>query len=243
MRSAQTEWLLAQLFDGELTTSEAEALASLLRTDSKLRRELRDSLVAWELWSQRHAPERSAESFLAGCRTRLAAESEGDRFLSEVQQRISELESSELPTGESTGVPQVQPCARWRHCRLPRLAWAAVVAAAAAALWTFTPHTAQAVTLHGEAICTACALHETHAHLPAIRVHEQGTTHIYYVRPDPSPVQQLGSYCAAPMPVVVTGTTTLREGHRLIDVHAAARDTTAPAPATAPDAQRVLFPF
>lgn len=248
MTTDRYESLLAELFDGELTPAESDDLAAALRANEAYRRELRQHLVIWELWSQQHTAERSAEAFLAACRTRLTAERNSDRFVAELGQRLQTQGSLSKALTRGFGVAWYTGRALARgwseHAWVSLASSAAAVAAVTVLLWAMLPRAAQATTtLHGEAICTSCMLHETHEHLPAIRVREEGVVHIYYVQPDPRPVQRLGGYCMAPMPIVVTGQASLRGGRRVIDVRAATSvPASTPRPATAAD-NRVLFPF
>lgn len=110
-------------------------------------------------------------------------------------------------------------------------------------LWLLTPHSARATTtLHGEAVCTACILHLTHEHLPAIRVHDGSTTRIYFVQSDPRAILQLGDFCAAPIPLVATGKTGTKDGRLLFDAQTVKADPP-PARPPEPEGKRVLFPF
>jgi hypothetical protein len=238
MNTGRFEELLGQLFDGDLSAAEGDELAAMLRADPSRRRELRQHLVLWELWAQQQTPERSASSFLAACRTRLRAERQGESFLEELKTRI--------PRGADGPVMPALLGGWWTALRRPaRLAWAASVMLAACAvfLWLLTPHSARATTtLHGEAVCTACILHLTHEHLPAIRVHDGSTTRIYYVESDPRAILELGDFCAAPIPLVATGKTGTKDGRLLFDAQTVKADPQHARPPEPPN-ERVLFPF
>jgi hypothetical protein len=238
MNSRRFEELLGELLDGELSPANGDALAATLRTDPTRRHELRQHLVLWELWSQQQAPGRSADSFLAGCRTRLRAERQGESFLAELKERISR---------EPADVPAVRHRRGWWNAlrRPVGLAWAASVALAALAafLWLLTPHNARATTiLRGEAVCTACILHQTHDHLPAIRVREGATTRIYYVQSGRNAILRLGDFCAAPVPLVATGQAEVKDGRLLFDAQTVEAGPPPASPPERPD-ERVLFPF
>ena len=227
--------LVAALHEDDLTGAEADELAALVRARPELRRDLRRQLVLWELWSQQQAPERSAESFLAACRTRLRAESEGESFLAALHQR---------QTRETRRTP---PGRRWLRGPLA-FAWAAPLAAALVALvlWTAMPRTAQATTLTGEAICTACMLHESHEHRPVLRIQEAGTTRLCYLESDHPLYREIGNYCAAPVPIDATGGLRTENGRLILAVQALARHAPpAPpgSPAATPDDRPALMPF
>jgi hypothetical protein len=238
MNTGRFEELLGQLFDGDLSAAEGDELAAMLRADPSRRRELRQHLVLWELWAQQQTPERSADSFLAACRTRLRAERQGESFLADLKKRIPRDSDAPEATTLLGGW--------WNVLRRPaRFAWAASVMLAAFAvfLWLLTPHDARATTtLHGELVCTACILHQTHEHLPAIRVHEGATTRIYYLQPIHRPIQPPGDFCAAPIPMVATGKVGTKNGRLLFDVQAVEPGSPPLSPPANPD-ERVLFPF
>ena len=65
------------------------------------------------------------------------------------------------------------------------------------------PSVQAATTIKGEGVCRACALHEGHEHVPAIRVISKGATNIYYLENN-STVAGL-SFCRGPRPVVAQG--------------------------------------
>jgi hypothetical protein len=238
------EELVNRLLDGELSSAEAGELAETVRARPELQRDLRRHLQLWELWSQEHAVERSAGAFFAAFRTRQRAEGEGESFLTKLKAR--------LPVGREDTAPSagIRAPGRWRDLlvhpfRHPvALAWAAslTVVATLALLWLLAPRTAEARTMHGEAICTKCMLHETHDHLPAIRVREGDTTRVYRLRYDPPVTVRIGNYCAAPIPVVVTGTAASRDGLLVLDASSVAVEPPDSPPSAKPG-ERTLFPF
>jgi len=210
--------LVGALHEGSLTAAEADELAALARAQPELRRDLRRQLVLWELWAQQQAPERSAGSFLAACRTRLRAEAEGEgeTFLAALHERQAH--------------PALTPRRRWWTG--PRaLAWAAPLLAAAVviAFWIAAPGPAQATTLTGEAICTVCMLQEGHEHHPVLRIQEGGTTRLCYLESDHPLHLEIGNYCTGPIQVDATGGLRSEHGRLILAVKALARhDTTAP---------------
>lgn len=247
MNAERFEGLLQQLLDGELAPAEGEELATELRSSPARRRELRQHLVLWELWAQQQAPERSAEAFLAACGTRLRAERQEDRFVAEVEQRIRADRVQ-----ASAGAEDTQAAAArgglfhwWRALQQPSGAlWTAVSAIAiVAVVWLALPGRATAtVTLRGEAVCTACTLHETHEHLPAVRVHHGGRTEIYYVQSDPMDILRIGDYCVAPVPLVATGRMHTENGRRLFEAQSVAGTNDGAQP-PAKSSEPILFPF
>lgn len=236
MNDERFDVLTDALLDGELSAGEEAELVAALRAEPGRRRELRQHLMLWELWAQQRAPERSADAFLAAWHTRLRAERQSDDFVARLRERIS---GGTAATSLLTSVG-----AWWRAAgRSIQVACAASAAAVAliACLWLTIPQHARATTtIHGEAVCTACTLHETHEHLPAIRVRTNGEQRIYYVSSDPAAIQRLGNYCAAPVPLIATGRSNTRRGRLELNVEAAEADRSRPA---VEESERRLFPF
>jgi len=235
MSASRYDELVAALHEDGLAAAEADELAALVRAQPELRRDLRRQLVLWELWSHQQAPERGAASFLAACRTRLRAESEGESesFLAALHQR---------QTRETRRTP---PGRRWLRGPLA-FAWAAPLAAALVALviWIAMPRTAQATTLTGEAICTACMLHESHEHRPVLRIQDGGTTRLCYLESDHPLHREIGNFCAAPVPIHATGGLRTENGRLILAVQALARHAPPPgSPADTPDDRPALMPF
>jgi C4-dicarboxylate-specific signal transduction histidine kinase len=217
MTEERFEFLAGRLLDGELTDDEVEELTAAVRADPSRRRELRQHLVLWELWAQQQAPERSADAFLAAWHTRLRAERQGDEFVVQVRERLSHRARAASLL--------LRALEWWRRAAGPiRIACAAGAAAVVlvACLWLVIPQHARATTtLKGEAVCTACMLHETHEHLPAIRVQADGAPRIYYIQSDPHALLRPGHYCAAPVPLTVTGRSEIKNGRLMLDVESA----------------------
>jgi hypothetical protein len=220
MNDERFEFLTGRLLDGELSAAEGEELAAAMRAGPDRRRELRQHLVLWELWTQQQASERSEDAFLAAWHTRLRAERQGDEFVVSVRERLSHR-----LRGDSW---RSRALSWWRGAGRPIQVVLTATAAAvvlSASFWLAVPQDARATTtLKGEVICTACMLHETHEHLPAIRVQTDGTEQIYYVTSDRRALVRLGNYCVAPVPLIATGRANVNDGRREISVQTAAPD-------------------
>lgn len=203
--------LLGRLMEGELSESDALELSAGLRTNPTMLQDLSQHLVLWEVWSQHQAPERSAASFLEAWKTRLRAESEApEAFSKALRKRLQPLVAIEN---------WVQ--ALWAMIRRPaRFAWAAcsLLLGLSMLYWLASPRSAQAMTtIHGEAVCTSCVLHESAEHRPAIRVVDGKASQMYYLDRN-SAVNGLQDYfCAGPKPVVARGKTKTAKGRLLFD--------------------------
>jgi hypothetical protein len=98
------------------------------------------------------------------------------------------------------------------------MAWAAclLIAISAALLWFARARSTHAVTvLKGEAVCTACVLHETLDHAPALRVVAGPTTNIYYLDRSPAVATLQGYFCSGPTPATAEGKVRTEEGRRM----------------------------
>ncbi len=235
MNAARYDELVATLHEDGLSAKAADELAALVRSQPERRLDLRYQLVLWELWSQQQTPERQADSFVAACRTRLRAETEAGQasFLSALHRRLTHAERTSSARRHWLSGPLA-------------FAWAAPLAAALVALivWIALPRTTWATTLSGEAVCTACNLHETHDHRPALRVQEGDTTRVYYLEADETLVSALGNFCAAPVPADVTGDTRSTNGRLTLAVRALARHAAPPPPQAETNKDKpTLFPF
>jgi len=110
-------------------------------------------------------------------------------------------------------------------------------------VWLAIPRSAQAVTLTGEGVCTACILHLTHECHPAIRVKQAGTQKVYYIHAKVPNAEWVGDFCSKPIPIVVKGTLNEkpeRSDLEIINIKRLPPPT--PDPNTATD-KRVMFPF
>jgi hypothetical protein len=213
MNSQRYQELLGHLLEGELSDADAEELAAGLRARPELRRDLRSHLVLWEIWSQQHTPERSSDAFVNGWKTRLRVESEeADAFAKATRNRIG-------PTHPWTGASDFFVQFFAGAIRRPKgMAWAAsvLIAILAAVLWFAGARSAQAITvLKGEAVCTACVLHETKQHVPALRVIAGPRTNTYYLDPSPSIAILQSYFCNGPTAAIVEGKARTKEGRRL----------------------------
>src|SRR5262249_46477452 len=76
----------------------------------------------------------------------------------------------------------------------------------AAVLWFAAARSARAVTvLKGEAVCTACVLHESQEHAPALRVIAGPSTNIYYLDRSPAIAALQNYFCGGPTAPAVGG--------------------------------------
>jgi len=185
--------LLQNLLDKELSPSEAIELTEGLRQHPEWLADLRQHLALWDVWSQQVAPERSAESFIAGWQTRVRAEAGAEQFSKSVLDRVR------APTFRF-GVPFWK---RWRWAWQIGFAVFALAFISMAALWTVQRisqarvsgenagflvqiGTNRTVTIVGEGVCPCCVLHEVlpqngRPPNPAIRLKQNGVTRIIYL--------------------------------------------------------------
>lgn len=210
MNATRYQELLGRLLEGELAGAEADELSAGLSADPALRRDLRRHLALWEVWSQNQAPERSSEAFINAWKTRLRAENEDpDAFPAAVRTRFVAHQP------RRTGTERL---AQFIWDRRPAgLAWAAsaLIVGLTAALW-FAPWSSHAVsTLEGEAVCTACVLHERNEHAPAMRVMTGTATNIYYLDRNPELAALQDYFCGGPNAATATGTKRTESGRLL----------------------------
>lgn len=242
MTDERFDELVQRVLDDELAGPDVAELAAEVRARPARRLELQQHLAVWELWTQQQAPERSAEAFLAACRTRLAADRGSAEFVSAVTARVRRRESplAQLRAGVADAWHRL--ASGWRAP--VAMGWTAACALLVAAfIWFEASRPLQAMTVvRGEAVCTACTLHQGHDHTPAIRVHGTAGDEIYYVVSDRRPVLRLGDYCRAPVPLVAHGATDRRAGRHVIDIRTVDADR-ASRPAPPADHGPVLFPF
>jgi hypothetical protein len=213
MNSQRYQELLGRLLEGALSDAEAEELAAGLKEQPELQRDLRSHLVLWELWSQQHTPERSSDAFLNAWKTRLRVEREDpDVFAEAMRTRI------DAPPRRTGTIGFFARLFAGAILRPKGMAWAAsvLIAISAAVLWFAGARSAQAVTvLKGEAVCTACVLHETQDHAPALRVVVGPSTNIYYLDRSPTLATLQGYFCSGPTSATAEGKARTEEGKRL----------------------------
>lgn len=248
VNAGRFEELLGILLDGEPTAAEDDELADLVRADPARRRELRQQLALWDLWSQQCVPERAAEAFVAACRTRRRAEHEDGQFVAKLNARIRRREGDCETPWRASWRALAPTWARFASALQPPGRWISATAAAVGLIvvfwWLALPHPTQAmpVTLHGEVVCTACMLHETPDHAPALVVHDGNRTLIYYVQSDRRPIFRLGDYCSAPLPLVATGRVETSHGRLEFNADTVALERIPARPAAQPG-DPALFPF
>jgi hypothetical protein len=98
------------------------------------------------------------------------------------------------------------------------MVWAAsmLIVISAAVLWIAGARSARAVTvLKGEAVCTACVLHESQEHAPALRVIAGPSTNIYYLDRSPAVAALQVYFCGGPTAATAEGKARTEEGRRL----------------------------
>ena len=216
MNSQRYQELLGRLLEGELSDAEAEELATGLKERPEMQRDLRSHLVLWELWSQQQAPERSSDAFLNAWKTRLRAEGEdAEEFADAVQTRIGASHSR--PRALATLMRFLLGGIR----RPKGMAWAASVfiVISTAIFWLAGRRSAQAVTvLKGEAVCTACVLHESQDHTPALRVIATPSTNIFYLDRTPEIAALQAYFCNGPTAATAEGKARTEEGRQLFQV-------------------------
>lgn len=236
MSPERFEELLGRLLDGELSPVDGDELAAVLRAEPDRRRECRQHLVLWELWSQQQAPERSAEAFVAAFRTRMHAERQSESFVDSLKKRIAR-DAGGAGTESRLG-------AWWAALRRPAgLAWASSVAVVALVffVWLLAPHRAEAMTIvHGEAVCPLCVLHEGHVHRPALRVNEGGVARVIDLDPSDQLAQMQGYFCSGPNPLTVEGRPHTEAGRTSFNV---SRIELPPPSPKSSDDQRSIFPL
>lgn len=213
MNPARYQELLGRLLDDHLSDSESEELACELNLSESLRHDLRQHLILWEIWSQNQAPERSSEAFLHAWKTRLRTENEdADAFPGAIREKL------EARQPRTNIIKFFKPIHEER--RRARLAWAAslLIIGLTAALWCAVPRSAHALTIiKGEAVCTACVLHESNDHAPAIRVIAPGSTNIFYLDRNEAVSGLQDYFCAGPASVVAEGKEKIEKQRHLFD--------------------------
>ena len=92
----ESEALIGGLIDGRLEPAQLTALAGLARSHPAIRRVLRAHLLISEISSQRLAPERGGEAFLAGLIQRHHSELDAEAFTRRVMRSIAAQRAQSL---------------------------------------------------------------------------------------------------------------------------------------------------
>ncbi len=201
------EELLSLYLDGDPSEAELDELEQILREDEKLAKTFQEELLIWEAWSQEHAPERSADSFLSGFHTRLRAEQDAPDFELAVTRQLKNRKN-----------PLV-----WQ----PVVAIAAVLVIVLSLSVFFNPAdidtglvtSAEAgfVHIHGECVCMRCTLNKAERCSKAVRfTDENGVIHMIRIKRDPELKKYNKSFCRGPTAVVIEGEIIEENGQRLL---------------------------
>jgi len=192
---------------GEPTEAELNELAALLKNDEALTEHFREELLIWETWSQENAPERSADAFLAGFRTRFRAEEDAPEFELSVIKHLKERKNPFL----------------WQ----PIIAIAAVLIILLSLGYFFNPAdintglvpSAQAgmVQIQGECVCMHCTLAMTDRCSKAVRyIGADGKTRIIRLVRNPDLRQYNACFCKGPTLVKIEGKLVEENGVKLL---------------------------
>lgn len=257
MKPARYQELSSRLFEGELSDAEAEELAGGLRLSPPLREELRGHLVLWETWSQAQAPERSAPAFVSALKTRFRAEKEDPaafseavrgRLLAEAGPTLARPREEAPHHAGGTRLPPRRSLSDWiggvwLGLRRPAGIVACLgIVGLVGLLWMAVPRSAQAVTtIQGEAVCTACVLHESQEHQPAIRVTDAGHARIYYLERNGTVSGHQDRFCGGPTPATATGKAKTERGRLRFNASSLALPDRPPQPVRENEKERVIL--
>jgi hypothetical protein len=238
MNSQLHQEQVGRLLDGELSEAAARELADSLNAHPELLEDLRQQLVIWEMWSQHQAPERSEQAFIDAWKTRLrAASEETDAFQKSVKSRLEPPQQEHRMQWAAALASMLQNLLR----RRAGMTWAASLAVLGLVLllWFGGSKPAQAVTtIEGEAVCTACVLHQGHEHMLAIRLTGTNAPAVYYLDLTPAVAGLQTRFCNGPTPVVANGRPRTERGRLLFEASRLVM------PATPPQKQeRIIFPI
>jgi ferric-dicitrate binding protein FerR (iron transport regulator) len=100
MNQERYETLVGRVLDDEASSIEVAELEHGLRDQPERAEDFQSHLVLWELWSQECRPERSAEAFVEGWRTRLAAEAQADAFVERTVENLETRRPARFPAWE-----------------------------------------------------------------------------------------------------------------------------------------------
>jgi hypothetical protein len=101
MNQERYEELVGRVLDDEASSIEVAELEHGLRGQPQRLEDFQCHLVLWELWSQECRRERSAEAFVEGWRTRLAAEAQADSFVERTVESLQTRRPARFPAWES----------------------------------------------------------------------------------------------------------------------------------------------
>ena len=82
--------LLGRLLDDELDSTQGRELADWLPRNPDLRSDVKHHLQLWDLFSQQCRRERTADTFVESCKTRIAAGADENIFVRETEQKLRE---------------------------------------------------------------------------------------------------------------------------------------------------------
>ena len=101
MNQERYKALVGRVLDDEASSIEVAELEHGLRDEPERLEDFQCHLVLWELWSQECRRERSAEAFVEGWRTRLAAEAQADSFVERTVESLQTRRPARFPAWES----------------------------------------------------------------------------------------------------------------------------------------------
>ena len=111
-------------------------------------------------------------------------------------------------------------------------------------LWFAAPRSAQAVTtLRGEAVCTACVLHESHEHAPAVRVIAGTVTNVYYLDRNPDLAALQDYFCGGPNAAIAEGRPRTENGRLLFEATTVTIPAASQPRETPTNSVRTIFPI
>jgi hypothetical protein len=110
--------------------------------------------------------------------------------------------------------------------------------------WMAFQRSAQAITtIQGEAVCTACVLHESQEHRPAIRVGLAGNARIYYLERNDTVSRLQDRFCGGPTPAVAKGKLKTESGRLRFEATAITLPPEPPRREPAKEKERIIFPI
>ena len=196
MSTARYDELVSLYIDGEPSAEELNELEELLKSDEKLALDFQDQLITWDAWSQETAPERSADSFFAGVKTRVRAEKDAPAFELSVTQK---LKQRRLPM-------PFHPIIAVAATAALMLIFVQVMLSSSKGPTSEVIAQTNHICVNGECICTHCTLNQTEEHIRAVRYRgEGGKTEIVLLKNNPEMNMKMRHFCRGPTPVLVEG--------------------------------------